>query len=45
MRENKLKNVPSELDKSVANKELPYSDDFIFYVTLFAICVVLDKIS
>jgi len=39
-----LENVPSELDKYVIDKELQHTDDFIFCVTLFAFCFVLDPV-
>ena len=40
-----LKNVPSEFDKYVIDKELQHIDDFIFCVTPFAFRFVFDKIS
>jgi len=39
-----LKKVPSELDKYVIDKELQHTEDFIFCVALFDLCVVLDKL-
>ena len=40
-----LKNVPSEFDKYVIDKELQHSDEFTFCVTPFAFRFVFDKIS
>ena len=43
--DNLLKNVPSELDNYVIDKELQHTDDLIFYVALLVFSFLHDKIS
>ena len=40
-----LKNVPTELDNYVIDKEFQHTDDLIFYVALLVFHFLYDKIS
>jgi hypothetical protein len=42
---NLLKNVPSELNNYVIDKELQHTDDLIFYVALLVFRFLHDTIS